>query len=185
MSIRLETKRLLIRDVTETDLDGFLRYMRHEDYWRDVPIDPPTAEYVATMLTRRLKQQAASPRTHYFMAVVEKGSGELLGEAIFYIRSVHWKQAEIGWGVSFDHVGKGFATEIGLAMLQFAFDNLELHRVYAQCRVENLASRRIMAKLRMREEGILRDNVFARGEWWSSAQSSILSSEWDATAKVE
>ena len=40
-----------------------------------------------------------------------------------------------------------------------------------------------MAKLGMREEGVLQENVFARGEWWSSAQSSILSSEWDAVAK--
>jgi RimJ/RimL family protein N-acetyltransferase len=42
-----------------------------------------------------------------------------------------------------------------------------------------------MAKLGMPEEGVLRENVFARGEWWSSAQSSILSSEWDAVAKAK
>jgi RimJ/RimL family protein N-acetyltransferase len=30
----------------------------------------------------------------------------------------------------------------------------------------------------MREEGVLRENVFVRGNWWSSVQSSILSSEW-------
>jgi len=74
---------------------------------------------------------------------------------------------------------------IGQALLRLAFDSLSLHRVFAQCRVENQASRRIMAKLGMREEGVLRENVFARGEWWSSAQSSILSSEWDAVAKAK
>ena len=48
-------------------------------------------------------------------------------------------------------------------MLEFAFDSVGLHRVYAQCRVGNGASRRIMEKLGMREEGILRENVLARG----------------------
>ena len=69
-------------------------------------------------------------------------------------------------------------------MLRYGFDILGLHRVFARRRVENLASRRIMAKLGMREEGVLRENVLARGEWWSSAQSSILSTEWSGTTKV-
>jgi RimJ/RimL family protein N-acetyltransferase len=112
------------------------------------------------------------------MAATDKHSGELVGEAILHVRSIGWRQGEIGWGVNSDLTGRGFATEIGMAMLQLAFDTLDLHRVYAQCRVENQASRRIMSKLGMREEGILRDNVLARGLWWSSTQCSILSSEY-------
>jgi RimJ/RimL family protein N-acetyltransferase len=42
-----------------------------------------------------------------------------------------------------------------------------------------------MAKLGMREEGVLRENVYARGEWWSSAQSSILSSEWGTATTAD
>jgi hypothetical protein len=30
---------------------------------------------------------------------------------------------------------------------------------------------------------VFRENVFARGEWWSSVQSSILSTEWDRATK--
>jgi [ribosomal protein S5]-alanine N-acetyltransferase len=86
-------------------------------------------------------------------------------------------------GVVSNHAGQGLATEIGQALLQLAFETLRLHGVFAQCRVENQASRRIMAKLGMREEGVLRENVLARGEWWSSAQSSILSTEWRSATK--
>jgi [ribosomal protein S5]-alanine N-acetyltransferase len=82
-------------------------------------------------------------------------------------------------GVISSHTGQGLATEIGQALLELAFDTLSLHRVFAQCRTENQASRRIMVKLGMREEAVFRENVFARGEWWSSVQSSILSTEWD------
>jgi ribosomal-protein-alanine N-acetyltransferase len=151
--------------------------MRREQYWRDLPIDPPTEGSVAEMVSRYLQDQVKAPRTDFFMAATDKGSGELMGESILHIRSIRWRQGEIGWGVASDLVGQGFATEIGMAMLQLAFDTLGLHRVYAQCRIENQASRRIMAKLGMREEGVLRENVFARGSWWSSAQCSILSSD--------
>jgi [ribosomal protein S5]-alanine N-acetyltransferase len=88
-------------------------------------------------------------------------------------------------GVISSHAGRGLGTEIGQALLRLAFDTVRLHRVFAQCRVENQASRRIMVKLGMREEGVLRENVLARGEWWSSVQSSILSSEWSSATKAD
>ena len=119
------------------------------------------------------------------MAATDKRSNQLVGEAGLYVRSIRSRQGEIGWGVVSSHAGQGFATEIGRALLRLAFDSLSLHRVFAQCRVENQASRRIMAKLGMREEGVLRENVFARGEWWSSVQSSILSTEWGSATKAE
>jgi ribosomal-protein-alanine N-acetyltransferase len=122
--------------------------------------------------------QSWDPRTDYFLAVVEKQSNTLVGEAILHVRSARWRQGEIGWGVSQDHAGNGLATEIGFAMMRLAFDQLSLHRVYAQCRVENTASCRIMTKLGMQREGVLRENVLARGEWWSSVQYAILSTEW-------
>jgi [ribosomal protein S5]-alanine N-acetyltransferase len=173
----LETDRLLIRDVRASDVDAFHRYMRQEPYWRNVPIDPPTALSVAALVNHCLQSQTQTPRTDYFMAAVDKRSDEIFGEAILYVRSIRWRQGEIGWGVSSSHVGRGLATEIGRAMLCLAFDTISLHRVFAQCRAENLASRRIMAKLGMREEGLLRENVFSRGEWWSSAQCSTLSTD--------
>jgi RimJ/RimL family protein N-acetyltransferase len=174
----LETDGLLIRDAGVDDFQGFFDYMRREDYWRHVPVEPVTVDSVNAVVQRAVLDQSQAPRMGYFLAVIEKQSNTLIGEAILHVRSARWRQGEIGWGVGQDHVGKGLATEIGFAMMRLAFDQLRLHRVYTQCRVENAASRRIMAKLGMQQEGVLRENVLARGEWWSSVQYAILSSEW-------
>lgn len=174
----LETERLLIRDVGIDDVQGFFDYMSREDYWRHVPVEPVTVDSVNVVVQRAVLDQSQVPRAGYFLAAVEKQSNKLVGEAILHVRSTRWRQGEIGWGVSHDHVGKDLATEIGFAMMRLAFDQLRLHRVYAQCRVENAASRRIMTKLGMQQEGVLRENVLARGEWWSSVQCAILSTEW-------
>jgi [ribosomal protein S5]-alanine N-acetyltransferase len=179
----LMTDRLLIRDVVASDASCFLRYMQEEHYLRHVPVEPPTAGSIDALVNRCIENQSQNTRTDYFMAVVHKLSGEVIGEAILHIRSQRWRQGEIGWAVDAKYTDQGIATEIGQALLRFAFLTLDLHRVFAQCRVENQASRRIMVKLGMREEGVLRENVFARGEWWSSAQTSILSSEWSAMTK--
>jgi [ribosomal protein S5]-alanine N-acetyltransferase len=174
----LDTPRLHIREVTATDAAGFLAYMQEQAYWQSVPIDPPTPDSIAAMVAARLTEQAADPRTGYFLAATDRQSGQVIGEAILHIRSLRWRQGEIGWGVADGRTGQGLATEIGQAMLRLAFEQLHLHRVYAQCRFENQASRRVMEKLGLRQEGVLRDNVLARGAWWSSAQYAILDAEW-------
>lgn len=173
---QIETQRLSIRDVIVSDSEAFYRYMRRDDYWRNLPMQPPTTDWVQSLVERCLREQTESPRTKYFFAVVSKEAGEVIGEAILRIESVRHGQAEIGWGVDARYTGRGFGTEIGQAILRFGFD-LGLHRLYAQCRVGNIPSLRVMVKLAMTEEGIARENIRARGEWWSSSQWSILSTD--------
>jgi [ribosomal protein S5]-alanine N-acetyltransferase len=172
----IETEHLRIRDVRSSDGDAFYRYMKHEDYWRHLPMAPPTPDWVQSVVERSLQEQAVSPRTRYFLAAASKETGEVVGEAILRIESLWHGQAEIGWGVDREHTGRGLGTQIGRATLRLGFD-LGLHRLYAQCRVANGPSLRIMEKLGMTPEGVMRENVKARGEWWSSSQWSILRSE--------
>ncbi|WP_158923532.1 GNAT family N-acetyltransferase [Acidisphaera sp. S103] len=83
----LETERLLIRDTGVADLQGFFDYMCREDYWHHVPVDPVTFDSVSAMIQRALLDQSQDPRAGYFLAVVEKQSNELVGEAILHVRS--------------------------------------------------------------------------------------------------
>jgi [ribosomal protein S5]-alanine N-acetyltransferase len=173
----LETDRLILREVRNSDVDAFQHYMLREAYWRHDPREPPTPESVAALVGRFTRSQSQRPRTDYFLAAVDKRSDEFVGEASLRVRGIPTRQGAIGYGVTSSRVGQGFATEIGRGLLRLAFETLDLHRVDAQCRAENHASRRVMAKLGMREEGVFRDNLFVRGEWWSTVHSAILSTD--------
>src|SRR5215471_20450887 len=135
----------------------------------------PLGPFQATppIVQRCLQDQTASPRTNYFLAAACKQSGTVIGEAILRVESVWHGRGEVGWGVALQYTGRGFGTEIGQAIVRLGFE-LGLHRLYAQCRVGNAASLRTMAKVGLTEEGTIRENVKARGEWWSSCQWSIL-----------
>ena len=173
----LETDRLILREVRNSDVDAFQHYMLREAYWRHDPREPPTPESVAALVGRFTRSQSQRPRTDYFLAAVDKRSDEFVGEASLRVRGIPTRQGAIGYGVTSSRVGQGFATEIGRGLLRLAFETLDLHRVDAQCRAENHASRRVMAKLGMRKEGVFRDNLFVRGEWWSTVHSAILSTD--------
>jgi [ribosomal protein S5]-alanine N-acetyltransferase len=173
----LETDRLILREVRNSDVDAFQHYMLRETYWRHDPREPPTPESVAALVGRFTRSQSQRPRTDYFLAAVDKRSDEFVGEASLRVRGIPPRQGAIGYGVTSSRIGQGFATEIGRGLIRLAFETLDLHRVDAQCRAENHASRRVMAKLGMREEGVFRDNLFVRGEWWSTVHSAILSTD--------
>ena len=182
----LETDRLLIREVLASDADDFVRYRQQEDYWRHVAIEPPTADTIAAMVSGWIQNQAQNPRIVYFLAVTDKRSHQLVGDAGLLLRSVRSRQGEIGWGVISTHTGQGLATEIGRALLRLAFDTLILHQVFAQCRVEHQASRRIMAKpSECVRKGCSGRMSLRAANGGPQAQSSILSSEWNTAAKAE
>ena len=171
----IETDRLILREVRAGDVDAYQNFRLPEAYWRHIPWSP-TPESVASLVESYIRSQSQKPRKSFTLAAVDKISDEFVGDASLNVRP-NSRLGSMGYGVVSSHWGKGLATEIGHALLRLAFDTLDLHRVEAECRTENHASRRVMAKLGMREEGIFRDNMFVRGEWWSMVQCAILSTD--------
>ena len=174
--VRLDTERLILRDLVPGDVDGFHAYMADPAYIRHLPLDPIGRDDVLALVDRVLLRQGPGPRERYFLAAVDRASGRLIGEAIFKRQSD--VEGEIGWAVAGPDQGQGLATEIGRALLHFGFEDLRLHRLIARCEITNHASERVMAKLGMTREGVLREHLFARGRWWSSAQWSMLGQEY-------
>jgi RimJ/RimL family protein N-acetyltransferase len=88
------------------------------------------------------------------------------------------RRAELGYWIGVPYWGKGFATEAGRAVLEFAFTRRRLHRVFAQHYMTNPASGRVMQKLGMTAEGTLREHIFKNGEYLDVAVYSVLQKEW-------
>ena len=74
--------------------------------------------------------------------------------------------------------GRGYMTEAGRAILDVAFREIDLHRVWATCDPRNRASYRVMEKLGMRREAHFRKGVMEKGEWRDSYLYAILAEEW-------
>lgn len=75
------------------------------------------------------------------------------------------RSAWIGYWVSGDLTGGGIATGALALGLDHCFGAVGLHRVEATVRPENLASRRVLAKVGFREEGLLKRYLYVDGDW--------------------
>jgi len=73
------------------------------------------------------------------------------------------RRAELGYWIGVPHWNLGYATEAARTVLAFAFDSLRLHRVEAHYQLGNDASGRVMEKIGMTREGLLRGHTFKNG----------------------
>jgi RimJ/RimL family protein N-acetyltransferase len=104
--------------------------------------------------------------------------GPLVG-AMGIVISKAMKRAELGYWIGREHWNRGYATEAARAVLDHAFGTLGLRRVFAEHLVRNPASGRVMEKLGMREEGILRGHVLKWDVPEDIAFRGILREEWE------
>lgn len=151
----LETERLLLRQFTAADADSCLRnWAADPQVYRYMSQDAQTAEAVDAWLSGA-DEAYASPETYYW-AVVEKASGEVIGEIFVddFGRRNSW--CELDWKIGKAFWGKGYTTEAAREIVRYLIDEIGFHRVQAKCCVENPASERVMQKVGMTKDGILR-----------------------------
>ena len=79
--------------------------------------------------------------------------------------------------------GRGIATEAARVMVEMGFDVLGLRRIWAACDPENTGSRRVLEKVGMQVEGLLRGDTVIRGEVRDTLLWGILEPEWQALNK--
>ena len=172
-----ETERLLLRPIAVEDWAAILRYMSDPEVVAFLPeglFDEAAARAFAA-------KQAGEEATE--VAVIERASGELIGHMAFHPWYGH-RTHEVGWAFARDRWGRGYATEAARALLAYAFDGLDCHRVIATCQPENPASWRIMEKLGMRREAHTRQGLYRGGDtWWDEYFYAILASEYAAGRK--
>jgi RimJ/RimL family protein N-acetyltransferase len=105
-------------------------------------------------------------------------TGELIGDVMVRWVSAPNSCGEIGFVFHPAHGGRGYATEAAHAALHIAFESFGWHRVIARIEARNFASARLVARLGMRQEAHLVQNVWFKGEWSDELEFALLEVEW-------
>jgi ribosomal-protein-alanine N-acetyltransferase len=114
-------------------------------------------------------------------AITLAESGKLVGAVGLHFNK-QFRLAEVGYWIGVPHWGRGIATEAAGEMIRFAFEDQGLNRVQARHMTRNPASGRVMEKVGMRFEGILRQSIFRWDRFEDVAMYSILRSEFGGHA---
>ena len=88
------------------------------------------------------------------------------------------ERAELGYWIGKDYWAQGFCTEAARALLAYGFNTMSLHRIYAHHFERNPASGRVMQKIGMTREGMLREHVKKWDKFENIVCYGILKKEW-------
>jgi RimJ/RimL family protein N-acetyltransferase len=182
--VRLETDRLVLREFIEGDLEAVFAYQSDPRYLQYYPWLERRLEDVRTFLNTWISWQFDRPRAKFQLAIVLAADGRLVGNCGLRKAAAHAQEAELGYEINPSYWGRGYASEAARAMLAFGFQDLSLHRVWAECVAANRASARVLEKLGMQPEGRLRENRWMKGEWWDTLLFGLLEREWAHAANM-
>jgi len=112
--------------------------------------------------------------------VVAEPVSKMVGTCGFTAFNCSSDSAEVGYVLNPEYWGKGIATEALTRILHYAFHDLKLHRVEAKYIEGNERSRRVMEKVGMTFEEIMREGMLIKGTYVNVGICSILASEWEA-----
>lgn len=142
--IIFETTRLLVRQFTVDDKENFYRINSHPlvmEYIRPVKNQEETDHF----LKINIEQYGKHPQYGRW-AAIEKASGITVGSfALIPIEGS--EKMQVGYALMPEYWGKGYATELTLAGLQYIFTETDIQLIYAVTEEPNTGSQNVLFKV--------------------------------------
>ncbi len=176
--IRLETERLILRDIEEDDWASVQRYASIPIVCRFMAWGPNTEQDSKDFATRAQASRGQDPQKEVHLGIIRKDTGEFIGSCGISRRDGRMHEAEIGYCLHPDSWNHGLMTEAAGALVGFGFTGWKVHRIFARIDPENFGSIRVAEKCGMRREGHLLKTDWIKGEWRDMLIYAILDEEW-------
>jgi RimJ/RimL family protein N-acetyltransferase len=151
-NIITQTDRLQLCAPKMADLDRLAELWSDAETMRFISPDAPwTRQQVQERLERSVR--ICNERGIAFWTVIEKSNSTIIGQGGLTPISFKGDEIELGYRLGRDFWGKGYATEIARASIDYGFETLKFDRLVAVCYEGNLGSRRVLSKAGFRELG--------------------------------
>ena len=173
----LSSDRLILREFSMDDWQAVHKYATDPEVTRFMEWGPNTEQNTRDFIRRAIDNRESQPRMHYELAISLRDTDRLIGGCAIAVSDPESRRGWIGYCLNRSCWKQGFATEAAKTLVEFGFDDLNLHRIVATCDAENTASSRVLEKIGMKREGLLREEKWLKGRWRDSLVYAVLEDE--------
>lgn len=162
------------RDVRQRNVDWLTKWEPQR-----VPGQPDTTRDRDAFLVRcSARERERQLGTGYGFGIFVDGvfAGEINLNAV---QRGPFQSAYVGYWIDERHAGRGYVPEAVVALARFVFEDLHLHRLQIAIIPRNAASRRVVEKLGLREEGIALRYLEINGTWEDHVRYALTREEWE------
>ena len=179
-------RRLLLRPLVASDFPSWREVRRRNVDWltkweaQRIHGQPDVVEDRDAFAVRcSARQRERQLGTGYGFGIFV--DGDFAGEInLSAVQRGPFQSAYVGYWIDEKHAGNGYMPEALIVLAQYAFDELHLHRIQISIIPRNSASRRVVEKLGVRDEGIAVRYLEINGVWEDHVRYGLTAEEWEA-----
>ena len=174
---RIATDRLVLRPYRYGDADELCSYANDAEWSRFItPPYPDGRENADIFIEERIHGHG----NEWVGWCIEYG--DRMAGSIDLILDTNHRSAEIAYSLARKHWNKGLITEAAGATIEAAFTiDRPLNRLFARIDTRNEPSARVANKLGLKQEGVLKQSRFHKGDFIDEAIFAILRDDWKMT----
>jgi RimJ/RimL family protein N-acetyltransferase len=179
LALPIETPRLIIRPLRETDEEALLAYQSNADVVRYLPWPQRDRAAVREALAVAVTRDHFVHEGDYLAVAIElKNSGDVIGQLNAMYRSEVHQHAEVGYVLNPAFGGVGLASEATTALVDALFATGTFHRLSMRIDARNARSLALATRIGFRNEGCQREVEISKGERVDICTYAVLHSEW-------
>ncbi|WP_343556552.1 GNAT family N-acetyltransferase [Sphingobacterium sp.] len=171
---KIETERLILNAITTSDIPQIVEYLQdrvYSDFTSNIPY-PYRKEDAEYWL--KLAEEAFVNRKGFTFAIRNKEE-KLIGAIGLHDEGSD--KAELGYWIAIPYWNKGYVTEAAKAIIDFGFKELHFNKIFATYFPHNPASGKVMEKIGMKKEALLKQHLKKDGKYYDIPLYSIFKME--------
>lgn len=178
MDIEIRTDRTRLRLIQMSDLDLIheLHSLPETDEFNALGI-PANIEETKSIIEPWIAANKAENIRNYTFAIESSSDNSFIGLFGLKLGSEKYNRGEVWYKLHPEHWKKGLATEVLAKVIDYGFDELNLHRIQAGCAVDNVGSIKVLEKVGMLREGRGRQVLPLKSGWSDNFEYAILETD--------
>jgi ribosomal-protein-alanine N-acetyltransferase len=170
----IKTKRLLIRRMTVEDAPALLIMRSDDRVMKYIGREKMKTEDEAKAVIQKINSSVDMNESIMWAIALQENPHVMIGTICYWnILKDHYS-AEVGYILHPDCWGKGMMKEAVLAVVDFGFNEMKLHRIEGHINPENTVSGIVLEKCGFVREAYFRENFYFKGKFYDGAVYSIL-----------
>ena len=169
----IETERLLLRRIDQNDVEEVLALRGNPETMKYIPRPLAKTKEEALVHIAMIEAKIEN-NTGINWGITIKGSNKIIGIIGHYRIQPENHRAEIGYMSLPEYNGKGYITEAIKAVVEYGFEQMNLHSIEAVIDPGNTASERVLQKNGFVKEAHILENELWEGKFWDTVIYSLL-----------
>jgi RimJ/RimL family protein N-acetyltransferase len=175
----LTGKKVHLRPLVKSDVQLFMKWFNDSEVSRYLTVFMPLSERFEENWMEEACTKGAADNAYFIIEAIEKDGFKPIGNT--GLVRIEFKNQTGTFGISIgekEYWNHGYGTEAASLLMDYGFDQLNLHRISSFVFAKNERSRRLHRKLGFQEEGMQREIVYRNGEFNDLVVYGLLKNEW-------